>query len=769
MGIKEESIVELLQEVRGRTLPLNELCGRLGIGRQGRREIRQLLDSLVLSRKVERRGGNRFGIGLSSTPLSIGTLIPHQDGYGFVRLSAGDDIFIPARSMAGGLPGDQVEVQLVPGRRGGRSEGRIVRIVERVVKTVVGRFAGGERVGRLIPDDPRFTRDVIIPKAAFGGATDGLVVVVELTSWPDGKNPAVGKVVEVLGLPDDPEVEVKTIIAKYALPVDFTAACLAEAAQVPTTPGEGDRIDREDLRHLTTVTIDGETAKDFDDAVSVRQEGPAIRLWVSIADVSHYVLPGSALDQEAYLRGTSVYFPDRCLPMLPEALSNGICSLNPAVERLTLTAELLIDPNGGILESRFYPSMIRSAARLTYTQVRQVLVDNDPVVRDLLQPLIPDLEIMALLAERLTKKRHSRGSIDFDLPEAEIIIDLQGKTEDIVKAERNLAHRLIEEFMLAANEAVAAFVTEKKEPFLYRIHEHPSLEKLEPFREVVALLGHLLPMVDGRVLPADLQSLLAQVAGRPEERLVNEMLLRCMKQARYSETNVGHFGLASDCYTHFTSPIRRYPDLVVHRILKSLLLGKRSEKLSSALPAIAEHTSRRERVAMEAERELVALKKLQFMEEKIGEEFDGVISSVSPYGFYVELKEFFIEGMVHVASLSTDYYRFVEQQYALVGDLTGTVFRIGDQVRIQVAAVVMSRRQLDFALLSHSSSLKVGIADAGFRRQPIVGKKPAGWKGGGVFTKGGKGSGNKSGKGADTSSGKGKKNGGRSGGGKRRR
>jgi ribonuclease R len=462
-------------------------------------------------------------------------------------------------------------------------------------------------------------------------------------------------------------------------------------------------------------------------------------LWVSIADVSNYVKPGSALDRDAYLRGTSVYFPDRCLPMLPERLSNGICSLNPNVDRLTMTAEMLFDPKGNMLESSFYPSVIKSTARLTYTIVKQIVVDNDPEVTDKHRPLVPMLMEMKELALALMSMRKKRGSIDFDLPEPEIIIGLTGQTEGIIRAERNLAHQLIEQFMLAANEAVAAYVTDRNIPFLYRIHENPDPAKLINFQEFIYGFGYEFALVEDRVDPAELQRLLAQAEGKPEERMLNYALLRCMKQARYAAENLGHFGLASRCYCHFTSPIRRYPDLVVHRILRAALAtgattedkgaGKRLALATEHLGEIAEHTSKRERVAMEAERDVVELKKVQFMQRHLGEEFDGFITGVTAFGFFVELEELFVEGLVHITTLNDDLYTHVEKQHSLIGRHTKRVIRIGDKTRVTVAAVIPATRRIEFTLVDHKTSEspgRPGVAvsqQVEFPRIPIMGKR----------------------------------------------
>jgi ribonuclease R len=513
---------------------------------------------------------------------------------------------------------------------------------------------------------------------------------------------------------------VLAIIRKHGLPDTFPSDALAEARSIEKGAGDPGTSGRTDLRGLTTVTIDGEMARDFDDAVAVvREPDGTVRLWVSIADVSHYVRPGSPLDREAYLRGTSVYFPDRCLPMLPEELSNGICSLVPGEDRLTMTAELLYGREGDLRDVRFYPSVIRSAARLTYTLVEKIVVAEDGEACAAHRTLVPVLLLMKELALRLTAMRRRRGSIDFDLPEPEIIMNLQGEIEDIVRSKRLLAHRIIEEFMLAANEAVATTIADRDIPSLYRIHEPPDPGKIGEFREFAYNFGYRLPgNTEGTVSPADLQCLLDEAEGKPEERMINEVLLRCMKQARYSAELLGHFGLASACYTHFTSPIRRYPDLVVHRILRRILDGPVGEderrRLAATLPETAAHTSRRERVAMEAEREIVNLRKAQFMQSRLGEEYDGIITGVATFGFFVELVEIFVEGMVPVAMLRDDYYQYLEKEHLLVGSRTGVKFRIGDPVRVRVARVDLERRQIEFVLAGEiGDSAGSGLAGRG--------------------------------------------------------
>ncbi len=709
-------------------------------GRHVKRELKNMLEDMVDDGEVFRLKGNSYALPGKTVTVS-GRISVHRDGYGFVAPDGGgEDIFIPSKFMKGALHGDLVEASSSPSRMGsGKLDGRVVAVIEHATRRVVGRFEETRRGAIVISEDQRLNLVVAIPPKDRGRAEDGHQVVAELTSYPVGGRPAEGRVVEVLGWPDDPEVEIQSVIRRFDLPHIFDKDVLAEAEGISDTVSKKDLEGRVDLRSMSTVTIDGETARDFDDAVSLKREGQSFRLWVSIADVSHYVKKGSPLDQEAYLRGTSVYFPDRCIPMLPERLSNGICSLNPHADRLTMTAEMLFDRSGRILESAFYPSIIKSDARLTYTIVKKIIVDDDPEVTDKHRPLAPMLLEMKELALILMGMRKERGSIDFDLPEPEIIIGLTGLTEGIIRAERNLAHQLIEEFMLAANEAVASFISSAGDPFLYRIHENPDPAKLRTFQEFIYGFGYEFGLVEDKVDPSALQRLLVQADGRPEERMINYALLRCMKQARYSAENTGHFGLASSCYCHFTSPIRRYPDLVVHRILKAVLLRRdhpedkrASRQLAIAveqLGEVAEYTSKRERVAMEAERDVVEMKKLQYMQQHVGEEFEGYIAGVTGFGFFVELEELFVEGLVHISTLADDVYNFAEKQHSLIGRRTARVFRIGDKARVKIASVSPATRRIEFVLVCHKSpaslhSSSIIIAEAGeYPRIPVRGKR----------------------------------------------
>ncbi len=742
MQLSKKLILTFLKQQDG-TIHFAVLLREFG-GRHIRHELKNMLDDMADDGEIIRFKGNSYALS-GSAQSARGRIATHRDGYGFVTPEkGGEDIFIPQRYMKSALHGDTVEIRVERSRQGGgKLEGRITAVAERASSRIVGRYEETRRGAIVIPDETRLNLVVAIPPKGRNKAEDGHQVVAEITAYPIGGRPAEGRIVEVLGWPDDPEVEVQSAIRRFDLPHVFGRDTLAEADAVPESVSKDDLKDRVDLRRMQTVTIDGETARDFDDAVSLRREGANYRLWVSIADVSQYVRPGSALDRDAYLRGTSVYFPDRCIPMLPERLSNGICSLNPQVDRLTMTAEMLFSPAGAMLESTFYPSIIKSAARLTYTLVRQIIVDGDREVADKFRPQTPMLLDMKELALILQAMRRKRGSIDFDLPEPEIILGLTGQTEGIIRAERNLAHQLIEEFMLAANEAVASFITDRSIPFLYRVHENPDPAKLVNFQEFIYGFGYEFPLVAERVNPSDLQQLLEQAAGKPEERMINYALLRCMKQARYTAENLGHFGLASRCYCHFTSPIRRYPDLVVHRILKAVLLspsckGKGSTRAerelaiaTGRLGEIGEHTSKRERVAMEAERDVVELKKVQYMQRHLGDEFDGFIAGVTAFGFFVELEELFVEGLVHISTLDDDLYSYLEKQHSLIGRRLKRVFRIGDRVRVTVAAVLPATRRIEFVLAAHTSSVPRSTPVAQitgteeYPRIPIRGKRPA--------------------------------------------
>jgi ribonuclease R len=698
-GLSPGSIIKWMEE-EDRPVLFREILQGLGLEKDQRQNAKSLLKGIADEGKIVRIRGNRYGLP-SKMNLVVGKVKCHPDGYGFVipEEEGEEDIFISPRNLKDAMHGDRVVARVESIRKKGK-EGSVIRILDRGIRKVVGKFMKAPHYSYIFPDDERVLQEIYIPDGETKRARPNQIVVVEITRHPVERARPEGRVTHILGYPDDPEVEPQIIIHKYDLPYRFSPAASREALSLPHAPSSQDYEDRVDLRGIPTFTIDGEKAKDFDDAVSIQEEqGGGVRLFVSISDVSHYVKVGTALDEEAYLRGTSVYFPDRAIPMFPSELSNEICCLQPRVDRLTVTVELRYDSRGEQKDVRFYPSVIRSDERLTYTIVKKILLEKDAELRTKYHRLLPSLELMLSLCQQLRHKRFERGALDFDLPEPEVILNLQGETEDVIRAERNLAHQLIEEFMIAANEAVASFIGEKGLPSIYRIHEPPKQEAIEEFRRFVSHLGYRMERRESGHSPADFQRVLSAIKGRPEEKVVNNVLLRSMKWAKYSAQNVGHFGLASGAYTHFTSPIRRYPDLMVHRLLKRALVKKDARMTEEALAGKADHLSQRERVAMEAEREILDRYRIRFMKDKVGDLFEGVISGVAAFGFFVELKEIFVEGLVRVTSLHDDYYHYYEDRYCLMGERTRKTFRIGDEVNVRLDRVDAERRHIDLELV----------------------------------------------------------------------
>ena len=686
-------------ETIARPVSLKEMKKYLSVSKG---EITNLLKDMEKEGLVVRARNNRYGLPTRMS-LITGELSCNPSGFGFVLpLKAGEeDVYISQKNMNDAMHGDKVVARVDRYKKGGKREGKIVRILERRNKPVIGRIERDRKRFFLIPEDRRIFQTISLEKGR--SLRKGDIAVAEIVRFPAKGSKPKGRIIEVLGDPFDANVEVKSVIYKFDLPHIFSKECVTEAESVSREVVEKDKAGRKDLREHHFVTIDGESAKDFDDAVCIERHGKSYRLWVAIADVSHYVREESALDREAYTRGTSVYFPDRAIPMLPFELSNGICSLKPSVERLALTVEMDFDQSGKLKDYQFYESVIKSRKRLTYSEVRDIVEGRTYPDKDF-DVFAKSLQIMKKLALVLMKKRFKEGSIDFDLPEAEIILDMRGRTEDIIRSERNIAHRIIEEFMLAANRTVAHHLYKMGLPLLSRVHEEPEKSKIQEFREFIANFGYTL---EGGLkhLPKAFQKLLTELEGRPEERMINQVMLRSMKQARYSTKNIGHFGLAFKHYAHFTSPIRRYPDLVVHRILKETLKeeGTAEEKvliLNEKLPLVADHTSQRERVAMDAERDIVDLKKVQFMADKIGEVFEGFITSVISFGFFVELEEYLIDGLVHISSIQDDYYVFLEKEHAFIGEKKRKRYRIGDMVKVRVERVDTASRQLDFTLIT---------------------------------------------------------------------
>ena len=700
MKIDRGEILKFMSSGAERPLSLRELMGELKIPKYERNTLMRLLRKLSDEGLIIRTRDGRFGL-TKKMNLMAGTLSCHPDGFGFVvPEEGGEDIFINPRKLRDAMHGDKVVARIEGYKTGGRREGIIIRVLERAHKKIIGTFKKTKTGAFVIPSDEKILNSITIASDKGMDANNGEMVEAEIIRFPGAGFPsAVGKVLSVLGNPRDPEVEIEVIARKYGLPHRFPPDVLHEVKDMPTEVREEDLEGRADLRNMRVFTVDGETAKDFDDSVGIERTKKGYRLLVSIADVSHYVKEGTFLDKEAFSRGTSVYFPGRCIPMLPIALSNGICSLNPRVERLTLTAELEFDQNGNTIKTKFYESVIKSLERLTYTKVKEILSGGDRTLEERYSRILGDLRTMEELALKLRENRAEEGSIDFDLPEPEIILDIEGRPQDIVRAERNIAHRIIEEFMLAANRVVAEFFTKKNYPFVYRVHSTPDEGDIAEFREFISSFGH---RMEKGVTPKTFQKLLKSVEGRPEEKLINHVLLRSMKQASYSSANIGHFGLAFKDYTHFTSPIRRYPDLTVHRLLKKFLhrhpTHHEREHMEAALPQTALHSSQRERKAMEAEREGVDLKKAQFMQDKVGEVFAGLISGVTSFGFFVELKDWFVEGLVHVTTLKDDYYSLMEKEHALVGENTKRRFRIGGEVSVAIKNVDIERRRIDLEL-----------------------------------------------------------------------
>jgi len=706
-----DKLLSFMKEEAYKPLTVQELEEMLEITDSD--EYKELVKALVtLEEKglVVRTRSNRYGLP-EKMNLIKGKVSAHAKGFAFVlpEDSSLDDVFIPPSELNTAMNGDTVLVRLSTETGGTKKEGAIIRIIERNIQKIVGTYTETKNFGFVIPDDKKITNDIFIPKHAKNGAVEGHKVVVRLTSYPEGRMSAEGEVIEILGHKNDPGIDILSIIHKHGLPGDFPAEAMEQAGNTPDTIDEKDLEGRRDLRDQTIVTIDGADAKDLDDAVTVAKlKNGHYKLGVHIADVSHYVTEGSPIDQEAYERGTSVYLVDRVIPMIPHRLSNGICSLNPKVDRLTLSCEMLINPQGQVVEHEIFQSVIKTTERMTYSDVNKILVDDDEELKQKYEALVPMFKDMEDLAAILRGKRMERGAVDFDFKEAKVLVDEEGKAKDVVLRERSTAEKLIEEFMLVANETVAEHFHWMNVPFIYRIHEDPDQEKLQRFLEFVTTFGYVVKGTAGSIHPKALQSVLEEVRDRPEEAVISTVMLRSMKQAKYDPQSLGHFGLSTEFYTHFTSPIRRYPDLIVHRLIRTYLIqGKTDEatreKWAEKLPEIAEHTSNMERNAVDAERETDDLKKTEFMLDKIGEEFDGVISSVTNFGMFVELPNT-IEGLVHVSFMTDDFYRYDEQHYAMIGERTGNVYRIGDEITVRVVDVNKDERNIDFEIVGMKGS-----------------------------------------------------------------
>ncbi|MDC3416191.1 ribonuclease R [Aquibacillus salsiterrae] len=704
--------------------------------------LMKVLNELEESGELVRTRKNRYGPP-ERMNLIRGKIQMHAKGFAFLIPDDEDqdDVYINHADLQSAMNNDRVLVR-IDGRDelGKRPEGVVIRILERAVTELVGTYDDNGAFGFVIADDKRITNDIFIPKNASKGAVNGHKVIVRITKYPEARMSAEGEVVQILGHKNDPGMDIISIIYKHGIAIDFPEEVLQQAANTPDQIKPSEIENRRDLRDEKIVTIDGADAKDLDDAVTVKKLANGnYKLGVYIADVSYYVEEGSPIDKEAADRATSVYLVDRVIPMIPHRLSNGICSLNPQVDRLTLGCEMEINQRGEVVNHEIFQSVIRTNERMTYHDVNRILVDKDEKLIEHYKELVPMFQDMEELASILRKKRFGRGAIDFDFKEAKVLVDDDGKATDVVIRERSVAERLIEEFMLAANETVAEHFHWMDVPFIHRIHEDPDPAKLQSFFEFIATLGYVVKGTSNEIHPQALQKVLEEVQGEQEEMIISKLMLRSMKQAKYDPQSIGHFGLATDFYTHFTSPIRRYPDLIVHRLIRTYLVNKQLDAKTrnhwkDKMPEIAKHSSDKERAAVDAERETDDLKKAEYMQDKIGEEFDGVISSVTNFGLFVELPNT-IEGLVHVSYLTDDYYHFDERSHAMIGERTGNIFRVGDEITVKVANVNLEERVIDFEVVG----MKPRKERITFDRPKVISTRKATAKQGGPKLGGGSG------------------------------
>lgn len=712
----KEKIIFFIESERKKSFSMEEIAQ--GLGLQKSEDFKLLVQTIAQMEREQSVVFTKKGkVKLPLKPVLIeGTFRANERGFGFVTIDPEeDDIYIPKEATGYAMDGDTVAIDIIKTAdtamdRG--AEGKVVEIRKRATTQLAGEFVAyteeeiseTDLYGVVIPKDKKLNQFKVYAAAEGIRPVDGSIVMVELTHYPE-KNYATsleGIVKQVIGHKNDPGMDILSIVVSNGIPTKFPDDVLAEADQVPDTINEKDLVGRRDLREQLIVTIDGEDAKDLDDAVTVKKLANGnYFLGVHIADVSNYVTEGSQLDREAYERGTSVYLTDRVIPMIPQRLSNGICSLNPHVPRLTMSCEMEIDPNGQVVSHDIFPSVIQTTERMTYTAVNQILEEQDEQVMERYKQIVPMFQEMQELHQILEEMRIRRGAISFEDREAKILVEPDGQPTDILLRSRGVGERLIESFMLAANETVAEHFNKRNFPFIYRIHEQPKEEKMQRFFDFASALGIVVRGTKGTITPKDLQKVIENVEDKPESAVINTMLLRSMQQARYSEDNFGHYGLAAEYYTHFTSPIRRYPDLIVHRLIRSY--GQDPSEANQTyweneLPEIAEHSSKMERRAVEAEREVDAMKKAEYMMDKVGEEFEGIISSVVKFGLFIELPNT-IEGLIHINELKQDYFHFIENHLALVGERTGLTFKIGQKVRVKVIKADPEERAIDFELI----------------------------------------------------------------------
>lgn len=699
---RKERILAYMESEGYVPIKRRDMRAMLSVPQEDREKFENLINELIAEGRVfETKKGKLASP--KDLQMATGTFIGHARGFGFVTPDAGgEDIFIPASETMGAMQKDRVLYKVLhKAEKGKKADGVIVRILERGQQRIVGTFeAGSKGYGFVVADDKKIAKDIFISRENTKGAVTGHKVVVEITDYGEDRRNPEGKVIEILGHINDPGVDILSVIRRYELAVEFPEEVYAEIEHLGTEVAEADKKGREDLRDLLTITIDGADAKDLDDAVSLKRLGNGnFELGVHIADVSHYVRENTALDKEAYARGTSVYLVDRVIPMLPHKLSNGICSLNPHVDRLALSCLMEVNGRGEVASHRILESVINSDYRMTYTAVREILEDGAPALLEQYAEILPMLEDMEELRQILGEKRRKRGSVNFDLPESKIILDENGKPIDIKPYEKSIATNMIEEFMLVCNETIAENSFWQEMPFMYRSHQEPDEDKLEKMEQFLRGFGYYLRKKDGEIHPRELQKVLQKAEETDEERIITRMVLRSMMQARYTAENGGHFGLAAKYYCHFTSPIRRYPDLEIHRMIKKMLHGELDEKASAyyrrKMPDWAKHCSKQERVAEDAERDTDALKKVEFMEDKVGQIYEGIISGVTNWGIYVELPNT-IEGMVALSQMDDDYYEFDEKKMLVFGKRTKKSYRLGDKVVVSVAKVDRMMGTIDF-------------------------------------------------------------------------
>lgn len=679
-------------------MKLKELAILLQVPKDQRKELKAIMDSLEAEGKVHVSKKGKYTKG--EAKRIVGTYQAHARGFGFVAVEGeDDDIFISEDDTNGAFHGDQVEVTIKSAPDGKRREGKVVRILSHGTTRLVGYFQKNKNFGFVVPDNQRFIKDVFVPLERSKGAVTGHKVVVELTKYGGDNKKPEGKIVEIIGHVNDPGTDIMSIVKGYDLPIEFPEKVLNQAERVAKDVSTADMAGRMNIRDWQMVTIDGEDAKDLDDAISLTKEGENYKLGVHIADVTNYVQEKSALDREAYKRGTSVYLVDRVIPMLPHILSNGICSLNEGEDRLALSCIMTINDKGNVVDYKIAETVICVDRRMTYTSVKKILEEQDEEECKKYEEFVPMFQMMEKVAGILREKRKKRASIDFDFPETKMVLDEQGKPIELKPYDRNVATKIIEDFMLLANETVAEHYFWQEIPFVYRTHEQPDEEKIQKLAIFINNFGHSMHIANNAVRPKEIQKLLVKVEGTNEEALISRLALRSMKQAKYTPENTGHFGLATTYYCHFTSPIRRYPDLQIHRIIKEDLRGRmnenRREHYEKILPEVTKQCSERERLAEEAERETIKLKKVEYMEEHIGEVFEGVISSITKWGIYVELPNT-IEGLVHVTNMHDDHYDYIEERFEMVGEHTRKVYKLGQTVYIVATGTDRLQRTIDF-------------------------------------------------------------------------